>query len=267
MASQEDKKRIYFIQLETGYFTSMIQKALRKLPGGADMTIAYLKMQLRYAQSGGKIEYLKLYESIEDEVSENIDEKVEIVKLLFAFLRKTGLLTEENVMPEVEQRTKSHTLAAVKKALNREERRTIGGQCPQNVRQNKEQELYTEREIDIEDRRQTTKVISNSNSAHVQAREEYIKALIDMIQSKYIERGVDWLKLQSGNKEQYQIFKSFFALLAEVLIDNDFPIQETEKMNENVFCKMFEKVDYIFNANDPAAYILELWNKVTGGKS
>lgn len=180
MASENDKKRVFFIQLETEYFSSKIQKALRKMPGGSDMVIAYLKMQLKYANTNGKIEYLGLYNDLAEEIAEDIEESHETLKLLLAFLNKTGLITENNRLIEVEMRTKSHTLGAEKRAERRLAEMTNSGQTADNVRQNKElrtknKELDNKKKINKKEKTFDDVLNQISNQDLVNSFKEFIK--------------------------------------------------------------------------------------------
>lgn len=84
------EKVYYYLKLEETYFNNKIEKALRKMPSGSDMLICYLKMQLKYIRSEGFIIHSGIYNTLEEEISLEIDEDVNIIKMLLIALMKWG---------------------------------------------------------------------------------------------------------------------------------------------------------------------------------
>ena len=85
-------KKYYWLKLEENYFDLKVQKALRKLPSGSDMLICYLKMQLKYLNTGGIIEFQGIYDELAQELALDIDEEEDLVKMTLSILEKWKVL-------------------------------------------------------------------------------------------------------------------------------------------------------------------------------
>lgn len=118
-----EEKKYFYIKLEEGYFGSKFQKALRSQANGV-MTIVYLKMQLKYAQSNGYFTYDGLYPSVEEELAIDIEEKVEDVRMTLNFLSRFEFIQrideDEYFLIEMQNRIGSVSDAALRKARSRE---------------------------------------------------------------------------------------------------------------------------------------------------
>lgn len=129
-----NEKRYYWLKLEENYFDLKVQKALRKLPSGADMLICYLKMQLKYLNKGGLIEYQEICDSIIEEIALDIDEEIDIVKMTINILLKWKVIEEENsnlYLMEMQDRIGSKSDVALRVAKHREKQKML--QCNNNV--------------------------------------------------------------------------------------------------------------------------------------
>lgn len=127
-------KRYYWLKLEENYFDLKVQKALRKLPSGADMLICYLKMQLKYLNKAGLIEYQGIYDNLAEEIALDIDEDIDIVKMTIAMLIKWHVIEEEDsnlYLSEMQTRIGSKTDSAIRVAKHREKLKML--QCNNNV--------------------------------------------------------------------------------------------------------------------------------------
>lgn len=146
------EKRYYWLKLEENYFDLKVQKALRKLPSGADMLICYLKMQLKYLNKAGLIEYQGIYDNLVEEIALDIDEEVDIVKMTIAMLIKWNVIEEEDsnlYLSEMQTRIGSKTDSAVRVAKHREKLKTL--QCNNDVTKcNSIQDIEIEKDKDIE---------------------------------------------------------------------------------------------------------------------
>lgn len=100
-------KRYYWLKLKDDFFTNKRIKKLRSIAGGDTYTIIYLKMQLLSLKNEGKLYFDGVDESFADELSLELDEDVENVKITIQFLLKNGLLIEETrdeyVLPETKE--------------------------------------------------------------------------------------------------------------------------------------------------------------------
>lgn len=155
-----NEKRYYWLKLEENYFDLKIQKALRKLPSGADMLICYLKMQLKYLNKSGLIEYQGIYEDLAQEIALDIDEEVDIVKMTLTVLIKWNVIEEENsnlYLAEMQGRIGSKTDVALRVAKHREKQKML--QCNNDVTKCnyiKEKEIELDKDIEIDKDVETT---------------------------------------------------------------------------------------------------------------
>lgn len=87
-------KRYYWLKLPENFFAQKEIRKLRRVAGGDTYTIIYLKMLLKAMQDDGKLYYEGIEEDFETELSYDIDEKVENVRMTVGFLKGHGILTE-----------------------------------------------------------------------------------------------------------------------------------------------------------------------------
>lgn len=151
-----EQKRYYWLKLDKDFFRSKRIKKLRRLAGGDTFTIIYLKMQLLSLTTNGCLEYTGLENSFEEELSLDIDEDVENIKITVSYLLKCGLLIEndncEYSMPFVQTSIGSETAAAERVRRHRNNQKAL--QCNTDVtqvKQNGNVEIEIEKEIDIKD--------------------------------------------------------------------------------------------------------------------
>ena len=86
-------RRYYWLQLKEDFFKSKEMKLMRKLPGGEELTIIYLKIMLASLPDEGKIYFEGLAEDLAEELALLIDEDTEAVRMTLMFLTKKNLLT------------------------------------------------------------------------------------------------------------------------------------------------------------------------------
>ena len=86
-------RRYYWLQLKEDFFKSKEMKLMRKLPGGEELTIIYLKIMLASLPDEGKIYFEGLAEDLAEELALLIDEDTEAVRMTLMFLSKKNLLT------------------------------------------------------------------------------------------------------------------------------------------------------------------------------
>nr|DAO20066.1 MAG TPA: replisome organizer protein [Caudoviricetes sp.] len=99
-----ENRRYYWLQLKDGFFNSKEMKLMRKLPGGEEITIIYLKMMLASLAEQGKLYFEGLAEDLAEELSLIIDEDPEAIRLTLMFLTKKKLLTtSDNYQFNLEQ--------------------------------------------------------------------------------------------------------------------------------------------------------------------
>ena len=90
----EGNKRYYWLKLPEDFFRQKEIKQLRKIAGGSTFTIIYLKMLLRSLKDGGRLYYEGIDDDFVSELSLDIDEDVENVKMTVAFLLAKGILVQ-----------------------------------------------------------------------------------------------------------------------------------------------------------------------------
>ena len=145
-------KRYYWLKLEENYFDLKVQKALRKLPSGSDMLICYLKMQLKYLNTGGLIEYQGICDDLSKEIALDIDEEEDLVRMTLSVLDKWKVIEPYDsglYIAEMQERIGSKTDVAMRVAKHREKQKML--HCNNDVTKcNSIQEIDIEKEKDIE---------------------------------------------------------------------------------------------------------------------
>ena len=89
-------KRYYWLKLKENFFNQKEIKRLRRLAGGDTFTIIYLKLLLLSLKAEGKIYFDVVGNDFIDELSLEIDEDAENIKLTLAYLQAKGLLEVVN---------------------------------------------------------------------------------------------------------------------------------------------------------------------------
>lgn len=119
-------RRYYWLQLKEDFFKSKEMKLMRKLPGGEELTIIYLKIMLASLPDEGKIYFEGLAEDLAEELALLIDEDTEAVRMALMFLTKKNLLTTiDNYQFTLEQVPE---MIGSETASTRRSRRYRGGQ-------------------------------------------------------------------------------------------------------------------------------------------
>lgn len=90
------EKRFYWLKLKENYFDSPKIKKLRRIAGGDTLTIIYLKMQLLSVSNSGIIEFEGIESCFEEELALKLDEDVENVRLVLAYLQAQDLIAKQN---------------------------------------------------------------------------------------------------------------------------------------------------------------------------
>lgn len=87
-----DEKRYYWLKLKDDFFQSRKMKKLRKVAGGDTYTIIYLKLQLLSINNNGVIEFEGTDEDIFHQLSLDIDEEIDDIKMTVAFCTTNDLI-------------------------------------------------------------------------------------------------------------------------------------------------------------------------------
>lgn len=97
-------RRYYWLQLKEDFFKTKEMKLMRKLPGGEEITIIYLKIMLVSLADEGKIYFEGLADDLAEELALLIDEDPEAIRMTLLFLRQKNLLTtSDNFQYKLEQ--------------------------------------------------------------------------------------------------------------------------------------------------------------------
>lgn len=116
--------RYYWIKLKDTFFQDKHIKKLRKLPGGSDCVIAYMKMMLASTKTNGIITLDGIEETPAEEIALMIDETKEICQMTMAYGLKVGFIQQMDDLSackllQVEQLLDSETDDANRKRLQR----------------------------------------------------------------------------------------------------------------------------------------------------
>lgn len=88
------ERRFYWMKFQRDFFSSLRIKKLRRLAGGDTYTIIYLKLQLLSIASEGYLKFKHILETFEEEMSEEIDEDIENVRVTISYLLACGLMIQ-----------------------------------------------------------------------------------------------------------------------------------------------------------------------------
>ena len=119
-----DGKRYYWLRLHDDFFGSFRIKRLRKMAGGDTYVVIYLKMQLKAMKTDGVLSWKGYEKDFVDELSLDLDEEPDNVRVTLAYLLNCGLAeTSDNVnffLPYAIENTGSETSAAERMRKMRE---------------------------------------------------------------------------------------------------------------------------------------------------
>ena len=149
------EKQYYWLKLEKDFFKSKEIKKLRKIAGGDTLTIIYLKMALYSLENEGVLIYEGIEEDLAAELSLELDEEVENIKLVLAFLQNNKMIEtkgEDFYLNRIPEMTGKETGAAKRMRISRQ-RKEDNKQLECNNVTKQLQDVttsYTEKELDIE---------------------------------------------------------------------------------------------------------------------
>jgi predicted phage replisome organizer len=85
-------KRYYWLKLKNDFFKQREIKKLRSIAGGDTYTIIYLKLQLHSLVNKGSILFAETEDSIEEQLSYELDEDLNNIQITLSFLKKHRLI-------------------------------------------------------------------------------------------------------------------------------------------------------------------------------
>lgn len=147
-------KKYYWLKLKDDFFTTREIKKLRKVAGGDTYTIIYLKMQLLSIKKDGLIMYEGTETCITEQLSLELDEDEDNIKMTLAFLQANKLIEQlsedEYLLNKVPESIGSETGAAERMRKMREKRNIVTPQLQGVTNSYTEIEIRDREEIDIE---------------------------------------------------------------------------------------------------------------------
>ncbi|PLY11113.1 MAG: hypothetical protein C0626_00660 [Arcobacter sp.] len=179
-----NSKRYYWLKLMKDFFQTARIKKMRKIAGGDTYVIIYLKMMLLSINSEAIIEYEEVENTFADEIALILDEDIENVKVVIAFLIANNLMTqidEHNYrLNEVEYLIGSETDSAQRVRKHRDEKRAL--QCNKyeinsntDIDEELEIELDVDRQIEIENNKEKELKEENNRKEFFDFKNEFIK--------------------------------------------------------------------------------------------
>ena len=153
---EKESKRYFWLKLNTTYFSQIEQKKMKKQEDGKEMQLVYLRMMLLSIGRGGYIYYQGVYDTLEEELAEEFDEPVEIVKKTLEYLKANNIVSFKDsrcYVPEAVKLTGSEGYSAERMRRYREKHKT--SQSDAGVTQSdeeKEIDIEIEKELEIEHR-------------------------------------------------------------------------------------------------------------------
>lgn len=223
MKSKENR-RFYWLQLSKEFFLSKEMKLLRKIAGGDTHTIIYLKMMVWSLENNGIIYFDGVADNLAEELSLEIDESVEDIKITLMFLESKGLITKgsndsrEYQLEQVPELTGSETASTRRSRKHRENQRAL--QCNVNatkcnVEIEKEIDKELDKELDIEldiELESEVEKSSTANANPLKTISDYYQQEIGVLSPNQFEQLSDYL---TYSKMEVEVIKSAITKAAD----------------------------------------------------
>lgn len=166
---------------------------MRKLPGGEELTIIYLKIMLASLPDEGKIYFEGLAEDLAEELALLIDEDTEAVRMTLMFLSKKNLLTTNDnyqfTLEQVPEMIGSET------ASTRRSRRYRGGQkalqCNTDATKRNgdiEIDIDIEKDIELDQEQEQKNAVGGENLVFKKLKEAFGEMSVNGTMVKEVER-------------------------------------------------------------------------------
>lgn len=158
------ERRYYWLKLPQIHFDTIIQKKMRKQPNGVMLQIIYLKLMLQALNTEGVIYYQGVYNTLEQEIAEAINEDLnDVEKALKYFIdERLAAFKEQSVfIPETIALTGSEGLSAERMRNKRVKDKSLMSQCDDKMSQSddKMSQCYVEKEKEKEIDKEIDKTI------------------------------------------------------------------------------------------------------------
>jgi len=119
-----ENKRYYWLRLKDDFFEQREIKKLRKVAGGDTYTIIYLKLQLLSLKTEGNVFFEGTEEDIYEQISLELDEEIENVKMTLMFLQKNRMVSiddnQDLIMNETKELIGTETASTIRSRKSRE---------------------------------------------------------------------------------------------------------------------------------------------------
>lgn len=131
---EKQPKRYYWLRLRNDYFGQLEQKKLKRCEQGKYMQLIYIRMMLLSVDKAGMIYFQGIYDTLQEELAEILDEPVELISKTLKFMVDNRMATiDENnncFIPEVLKITGSECYSAERMRRHREKIRLSQGNTP-----------------------------------------------------------------------------------------------------------------------------------------
>lgn len=186
-------RRYYWLQLKEDFFKSKEMKLMRKLPGGEELTIIYLKIMLASLPDEGKIYFEGLAEDLAEELALLIDEDTEAVRMALMFLTKKNLLTTNDnyqfTLEQVPEMIGSETASTRRSRKYREEQKAL--QCNTDATKRNgdiEIDIDIEKDIELDQEQEQKNAVGGENLVFKKLKEAFGEMSVNGTMVKEVER-------------------------------------------------------------------------------
>lgn len=186
-------RRYYWLQLKEDFFKSKEMKLMRKLPGGEELTIIYLKIMLASLPDEGKIYFEGLAEDLAEELALLIDEDTEAVRMALMFLTKKNLLTTNDnyqfTLEQVPEMIGSETASTRRSRKYREGRKAL--QCNTDATKRNgdiEIDIDIEKDIELDQEQEQKNAVGGENLVFKKLKEAFGEMSVNGTMVKEVER-------------------------------------------------------------------------------
>lgn len=186
-------RRYYWLQLKEDFFKSKEMKLMRKLPGGEELTIIYLKIMLASLPDEGKIYFEGLAEDLAEELALLIDEDTEAVRMTLMFLTKKNLLTTNDnyqfTLEQVPEMIGSETASTRRSRKYREEQKAL--QCNTDATKRNgdiEIDIDIEKDIELDQEQEQKNAVGGENLVFKKLKEAFGEMSVNGTMVEEVER-------------------------------------------------------------------------------
>lgn len=186
-------RRYYWLQLKEDFFKSKEMKLMRKLPGGEELTIIYLKIMLVSLPDEGKIYFEGLAEDLAEELALLIDEDTEAVRMTLVFLTKKNLLTTNDnyqfTLEQVPEMIGSETASTRRSRKYREGKKAL--QCNTDATKRNgdiEIDIDIEKDIELDQEQEQKNAVGGENLVFKKLKEAFGEMSVNGTMVEEVER-------------------------------------------------------------------------------